>query len=43
MEATIRADLELAVRTARERLADPAGPAAAPEAPDSYEQLGLFG
>ena len=43
MEATIRADLELAVRTARERPADPDAQAGEPEAPDSYEQLGLFG
>lgn len=43
MEATIRADLELAVRTARERLADPDVQAGVPDAPDSYEQLGLFG
>ncbi len=43
MEATIRGDLELAVRTARERLADPDPQAGEPGAPDSYEQLGLFG
>ena len=35
MEVTIKADLELAVRTARERLAEPEAQVGAPDVPDS--------
>ena len=43
MEATIKADFELAARTARERLAEPDSAVQDPVEADSYQQLGLFG